>query len=433
MLHALVAGSLVSALAVPIVSGDDVAAVLYVESDRPGAFDRAQVITLETLADGDRDPAAHGRPVRDRSRTPTPASWSWTAPRASWSTSWPTTSGPRSPPSWGGRRCSRASPDADRSRTRRERARAIVDERHPHGRSDGPDARDDAAGDRTVRLRVRAGRLWPPLCGARSAASRRIRTTRSSLDLPDEPLPCWADGERIAEVVENLLSNAVKYSPDGGEVRLAVRRERETAVVSVTDQGIGIAPEKQAAALSAVLPGPRPQGHRDRGLWPRALDLRAHRSSPRRETSRWRAPPGEGSTFTLHPAPLRRRRAVARAGRSSWPLPTRGRAGRSAAWRRSLRLHGARGSRRRRGGRGGDAPPAGGGRARPDPAPAAGRGGGGAARGRRGDPGGRRSSRWPRPATWAPAASRFRACLARPLDRRDAGDAPSRVSGAPVG
>ena len=49
------------------------------------------------------------------------------------------------------------------------------------------------------------------------------------LDVPDEPLPAWADGERIAEVVENLLQNAVKYSPGGGEVRLSVRRERETA------------------------------------------------------------------------------------------------------------------------------------------------------------------------------------------------------------
>ncbi len=47
----LVGGSLV-AVAVPIVSGGEVAAVLYVESDRPGAFDRAQVITLETLAEG---------------------------------------------------------------------------------------------------------------------------------------------------------------------------------------------------------------------------------------------------------------------------------------------------------------------------------------------------------------------------------------------
>ena len=41
-----------SALAVPILSGEEVAAVLYVEGDRPGAFDRGQVITLQTLADG---------------------------------------------------------------------------------------------------------------------------------------------------------------------------------------------------------------------------------------------------------------------------------------------------------------------------------------------------------------------------------------------
>ena len=69
---------------------------------------------------------------------------------------------------------------------------------------------------------------------------------RIILDVPEEPLPCWADGERIAEVVENLLSNAVKYTPGGGEIRLTARRERETAVVGVADQGIGIPREKQA-------------------------------------------------------------------------------------------------------------------------------------------------------------------------------------------
>ena len=66
------------------------------------------------------------------------------------------------------------------------------------------------------------------------------------VELPDEPLPAWADGERIAEVVENLLQNAVKYSPGGGPLRLEVRRERELARVSVSDRGIGIAAEDLA-------------------------------------------------------------------------------------------------------------------------------------------------------------------------------------------
>ncbi|HEX9203647.1 MAG TPA: ATP-binding protein, partial [Vicinamibacteria bacterium] len=63
------------------------------------------------------------------------------------------------------------------------------------------------------------------------------------LDVPDHPLPCWADGERLAEVLDNLLSNAIKYSPDGGEVRIELRRERDAAVLRVRDRGIGIAPD----------------------------------------------------------------------------------------------------------------------------------------------------------------------------------------------
>src|SRR5262249_56342463 len=36
----------------PVLAGDEVVAILDVESDLPQAFDRGQVITLETLADG---------------------------------------------------------------------------------------------------------------------------------------------------------------------------------------------------------------------------------------------------------------------------------------------------------------------------------------------------------------------------------------------
>ena len=41
-----------SEVAIPILSGEEVAAVLNVEKDEPGGFDHGQVITLETLADG---------------------------------------------------------------------------------------------------------------------------------------------------------------------------------------------------------------------------------------------------------------------------------------------------------------------------------------------------------------------------------------------
>ncbi|KPV50457.1 hypothetical protein SE17_26840, partial [Kouleothrix aurantiaca] len=61
---------------------------------------------------------------------------------------------------------------------------------------------------------------------------------------PDFP-PVHADYERTRQVLENLVSNAVKYSPEGGTIRVAGRITAEHAVVSVSDQGIGIPPEEQ--------------------------------------------------------------------------------------------------------------------------------------------------------------------------------------------
>jgi PAS domain S-box-containing protein len=54
------------------------------------------------------------------------------------------------------------------------------------------------------------------------------------------------DPVRLRRVFDNLVSNAVKYSPDGGEVLLRAERwataEGCTAVIQVTDHGVGIPP-----------------------------------------------------------------------------------------------------------------------------------------------------------------------------------------------
>lgn len=51
------------------------------------------------------------------------------------------------------------------------------------------------------------------------------------------------DAGRIHQALSNLVSNAIKYSPEGGEVRVRITREDDEAQVSVTDQGVGLAPE----------------------------------------------------------------------------------------------------------------------------------------------------------------------------------------------
>jgi len=49
------------------------------------------------------------------------------------------------------------------------------------------------------------------------------------------------DPLRIEQTLNNLVSNAIKYSPGGGEVKVNVSKENGTAVVTVSDHGIGIA------------------------------------------------------------------------------------------------------------------------------------------------------------------------------------------------
>lgn len=67
---------------------------------------------------------------------------------------------------------------------------------------------------------------------------------RFIVETPDEPVFCLCDGGRITQVINNLISNAVKYSPNGGDVTVQARRDEDEIRISVSDQGIGIAPEE---------------------------------------------------------------------------------------------------------------------------------------------------------------------------------------------
>ena len=67
-----------------------------------------------------------------------------------------------------------------------------------------------------------------------------------ALDAPDELVVC-ADPNRLGQTLENLLANAVKHSPPGVPVAVTIAAEqrdgRAWAVLTVADQGPGIAPE----------------------------------------------------------------------------------------------------------------------------------------------------------------------------------------------
>ena len=67
------------------------------------------------------------------------------------------------------------------------------------------------------------------------------------LDLDPRLDQLVGDERKVKQVVLNLLSNAVKFTPEGGRISLTAVRRDSSVEIAVTDTGIGIAPEDQAA------------------------------------------------------------------------------------------------------------------------------------------------------------------------------------------
>jgi signal transduction histidine kinase len=65
---------------------------------------------------------------------------------------------------------------------------------------------------------------------------------RVVVDAPERLEGHW-DPDRLGQVVTNLVANAIKYSPEGGEIAVHLASDGDTAVIRVTDRGIGIRAE----------------------------------------------------------------------------------------------------------------------------------------------------------------------------------------------
>ena len=83
--------------------------------------------------------------------------------------------------------------------------------------------------------------------------------------LPDE-LQIQADRNRIQQITANLLDNAIKYSRLGGSIDVSAHEDGPFAVIVVTDQGIGIAPEEINQIWDRLYRGDRSRSKRGLGL-----------------------------------------------------------------------------------------------------------------------------------------------------------------------
>jgi signal transduction histidine kinase len=108
------------------------------------------------------------------------------------------------------------------------------------------------------------------------------------------------DVELFERAVANLLDNAFKYTPAGGRIGLGVRRSGADVLVSVQDNGAGIAPDAQPQLFdrlyptrSSVAPATSEEG---KGL---GLAIVKRIAELHAGTVEVRSTPGQGTTVTL--------------------------------------------------------------------------------------------------------------------------------------
>jgi signal transduction histidine kinase len=116
----------------------------------------------------------------------------------------------------------------------------------------------------------------------------------------DDALPSFSlDADALEQAILNLLTNAMKYSGGGRTIDLRLARHGRQAVISVRDEGIGMAAADRARIFEKFYRIPTPENQRipGTGLGLTIVEhiVRAHDGSVEVESA-----PGRGSVFSIH-------------------------------------------------------------------------------------------------------------------------------------
>jgi signal transduction histidine kinase len=178
----------------------------------------------------------------------------------------------------------------------RERARSIVRscERMSGMIQDLVDATLLEAGQLPLRRApVELGALLPELLERLRGA---LDVDRVRLEIAPGLPSADLDPARVERIVVNLVSNALKYSPPESQVAVALTRDEASLVLTVSDRGVGIAPEDQPHVFERFFRargGRRPEGL-GLGLYIARLLAEAHGGAIDVESQL-----GQGSTFRV--------------------------------------------------------------------------------------------------------------------------------------
>lgn len=116
----------------------------------------------------------------------------------------------------------------------------------------------------------------------------------------ETPLPpARIDAGAIAQSLSNLLDNAVKYSNGNKDITVSLRQEGGFVVISVRDQGIGIARDEQRKIFDRFHRVGTGLVHNVKGSG-LGLSIVRHIVDAHRGKVMVESRPGEGSTFSIH-------------------------------------------------------------------------------------------------------------------------------------
>lgn len=86
------------------------------------------------------------------------------------------------------------------------------------------------------------------------------------LDVDLDSADYWGNRDLLAHVWQNLLGNAVKFTPEGGQIRIRLRREDGGVLVSVADSGPGMSEDVRQRVFEKFYQGDPSRASQGAGL-----------------------------------------------------------------------------------------------------------------------------------------------------------------------
>jgi signal transduction histidine kinase len=119
-----------------------------------------------------------------------------------------------------------------------------------------------------IELRRSPVRVDQVIANALEAVDPLVRQKHHKVALVScrQPLTVNGDPERLVQCLGNILTNAAKYTPANGEIRVESRREQGQAIVTISDNGVGIPVELLPKVFDLFVQGERTLDRAQGGL-----------------------------------------------------------------------------------------------------------------------------------------------------------------------